>query len=89
LSLLGRIRLEGGIRTCEARAEQADFLGAGRFPQMGRRHPDVVEDSCQRQFFLLSFAFTVAAKVEAERRQAGLGQSDGEPREEVARAISP
>src|SRR5260370_12645531 len=45
----------------EARAEQADVLSAGCFPDMRERNPDVVEAGGQCQLFLAAPAFAVAA----------------------------
>src|SRR5258708_28703307 len=68
----------------KAGPEQTDSRGAGRFPDVSQRHPDVVEDRGQSQILLAAFALTVAAKIEAQAGQPRLSESSCQARGDSA-----
>jgi ABC-type cobalamin/Fe3+-siderophores transport system ATPase subunit len=67
-------RVIGADTASEARSQQTASTSAGRFPDTGQCHADVVQDRRERQLLLTTLAVTMTTLIKPQARHASLSE---------------
>jgi hypothetical protein len=67
-------RVIGADTASEARSQQTASTSAGRFPDTGQCHADVVQDRRERQLLLTTLAVTMTTLIKPQARLASLSE---------------